>query len=81
MGIFALLLIALPVSTSQWPHIALQAFAAFYQAEALVFGDGYGCCRCCKRPIRVRHQGINSERLTHTYKLTFIGSSAFPGPF
>lgn len=39
--LFALLLIALPVAAALWPHTALQAFAAFYQAGALVFGGGH----------------------------------------
>lgn len=40
MGLLALL-IAQPVATTQWQHTALQAFAAFYQGGALVFGDGH----------------------------------------
>lgn len=48
--LFVLLLIAPPVAATLWQHTGLQAFAAFYQAGALVFGGGHGGCRCCARP-------------------------------
>ncbi|MBB6578815.1 chromate transporter [Comamonas odontotermitis] len=36
-----LLLLCLPVAAQMWPNVAMRAFAAFYQAGALVFGGGH----------------------------------------
>ncbi|MGF6213629.1 chromate efflux transporter [Comamonas sp. 4034] len=36
-----LLLLCLPVAAQLWPGVAMRAFAAFYQAGALVFGGGH----------------------------------------
>ena len=36
-----LLLLYLPVAAQMWPSVAMRAFAAFYQAGALVFGGGH----------------------------------------
>ncbi|MCK6424902.1 MAG: chromate efflux transporter [Burkholderiaceae bacterium] len=41
LGVFALLLVGLPLLAAAWPATGLAAVAAFYQAGALVFGGGH----------------------------------------
>ncbi len=69
------LLFALPMLADYWSNLAATAFAAFYQAGAMVFGDGHGVLPVLQASV------VQPGWLTDSQFLTgYAAAQAVPGP-